>query len=173
MVSIFPMERDLKQDIEAGLSVTVPRVGVIDLEAFDFNCDGVIDLEEEKMAQFAIAAYFKQRRISQRLVPVLKKHIHDATDSPVVNEREGVLALRRMMSGQTVDQDDRPLRYLQDLVINATTETLHQVEEEVRKVDELVKKKFSKRTVVISNLVVALLGMTTAFVVHFTDGNCE
>ena len=78
-----------------------------------------------------------------------------------------------MMSGQSIDQDDRPLRYLQDLVLNATAEALQQVEEEVLKAQEESRKKVSKSNAVLSGSIIGLLGVCATLIVHFTEGNCS
>src|SRR5690606_33465977 len=98
----------------------VPRV--MDFQTIDLNGDGTIDPQEERMAEFAMQSYFYQRRVNRtRVLPYLRSHIRHASDSPVAGEREGVHALRRLMSGDRLE-DERALRGLQDLVLNATTE---------------------------------------------------
>jgi len=167
------------EDIEHRLEVSVPSTAdhipvFMDLESFDMNGDGNIDEDEERMAQFALSVYFQQRRISHRLIiPALRRHIRQDSDSPIEHAREGVLCLRRMMSGQHINPEDRPLRYLQDLVLNATTETLQQTEEEAIRSRREADKRITKRTAIIMNSVVGLAGLAAALIVHFTQGNCS
>ena len=170
---LYSMERDVETGI-ASLEISIPHTPVI-IRALSFEIAGEDILEEEEqMAQFALATYFQQRSISHHvLIPALRRRIRIASDSPGSSEREAVSLLRRMMSGQSIDQDDRPLRYLQDLVLNATAEALQQVEEEVLKAQEESRKKVSKSNAVLSGSIIGLLGVCATLIVHFTEGNCS
>lgn len=161
---LYSMERDVETGV-ASLEISIPHTPVM-LRSISFEIRGEDILEEEEqMVQFALATYFQQRSISHHvLIPALRRRIRIASDSPGSSEREAVGLLRRMMSGQLMDQDDRPLRYLQDLVLNATAEALQQVEEESR-------KKVSKSNAVLSGSIIGLLGVCATLIVHFTEGN--
>ena len=160
---LIAMEEENPQD----LRVTVPEHHFIDLEAFDINHDGVLDEDEEKLAQYAVSLYFKQRRTGYHtILPSLRRHIHAASSSPGTPEGDSILALRRMVSTNSIMAGDQALTYLQNLVLKATADALVETE-------GIASRRISKKTAAIGSSVIGLLGIASTLLVHYTQGNCS
>jgi len=146
---------------------------VQDLTRLDLNGDGRIDEEDERMAEFALQAYFYQRNSTRhRVLPYLRRRVRQASDSPLQYEREGVEALRQIMRGERLEQE-HPVAGIQELVLKAVTEALHSTEEEAMNYQQEAHRRVPRRrcvcTAAVSSSITAVMGAAVALIIKFTE----
>jgi hypothetical protein len=176
-------------DIEKGphstdLSVAIPvkqqdetHGDSVIIEFSTHNTPDSLSSDEEKMLRFILETYFSNAEIPQEQVsPFLIRRIRQTADSPTQSDRDTIIALRQLVSGEELAQYPLQERYLQALVMHAAADAIYHKEKEERKELDRVKKehrrKKAKIIAAITALGSSLITASVALIVNYTS-DCQ
>ncbi len=119
--------------------------------------------EDERMSEVAISAYFRSTHTHVRdyVKPFLKRLIREAHDSPQREHREGIGSIRRMMSGIGDREDQRALRYIHDMVTEATQGAIIDQQKKIDEMQEKLSTLWSKKK---AGVAAGVTGIVTALI---------
>lgn len=141
-----------------------------------FTIDGPSEIE--RMSHVAMTLYFKSTRtdVIRQIEPKIRMKLEEAHDSPAREHREGINALRHIISGIGDTDDQRALRFIHDLVTDATQDVIQSHQEQLDKaqkeLDNRVPKKKAGVIAGIASLVTGAIAATVTLIIHFTGNNC-
>lgn len=151
-----------------------PMAAPIIEESFDIQESN----ELERMSHVAMTLYFKSTRagVVRQIEPKVRRKLEEAHDSPAREHREGINALRHLMSGIGDTNDQRALRFIHDLVTDATQDVLQshqdQLDKAKKELEDRVPKKKAGLIAGGASLITGALAAAVTLILHFTNGNC-
>jgi len=132
----------------------------------------VEDVSEEHICQLAFQSFsFHDSPHISRIRDFLCRHIRTQLQTPSSSERDNLRALDSF-NGSSLE-DEYLKRYLQELLLRATTDALAKAESEAQEHKEEADARVSKTKAtyyaIASSTVTALLGIGATILTHYTD----
>lgn len=165
---IYPMEKDIESgESPENLTIIIPR--------HQRRRSSLVFVEEDCADHICTLAFqsfsITDSPQASRVRNFLCQHIRTALESPNVHERENLRAIESF-HGQSLD-DDYLKRYLQELLLRATTDALATAESEAQESREEAEARVSKTKAayyaIASSTVTAILGIAATLAMHYTD----